>query len=269
MATDKAVTTIGEDVIAWSGLVPKGYEGLVYGLVDLSVGGKAIALAKLSGQTHNLTSLKLVTPPGKKPNLIKDVQVWVTKLTKNNKNQRHVVKLKNADSVVEKQFITYKISDLSKVSDEALNISKIRNQLTNHVKSGNIDDISLAIGSIKTSERTEYVLAVSGNSWKGNSPQMVNIKGIDYKVIITDSKSVQSVATSVKQTNYNHAEQKLFSYIQDTYKGEKVDIELAVQNTSSIHPGMCTGCKSTSQIFAETNKSFNINIYQGTTGANP
>lgn len=97
----------------------------------------------------------------------------------------------------------------------------------------------------------------------------VNINSVNYKVVVNDSESIPSVSTSTIQTNYNHAEQKLFSYIYDTYKGQKADVNIAVQNTSKNESGMCVGCGSTSQIFAKSNEDININIFQGTTGKNP
>ena len=129
--------------------------------------------------------------------------------------------------------------------------------------------VSYATASVTVNGKTEYFLSVSGKACSGNAPTTVNIGGVNYKVVVNDSKSIPSVSTSTTQTNYNHAEQKLFSHIQDTYKGQNADINLAVQNTSKYEPGMCVGCGSTSQSFAEANKNFNINIFQGTTGKNP
>ncbi|AOM40789.1 hypothetical protein [Xenorhabdus hominickii] len=71
------------------------------------------------------------------------------------------------------------------------------------------------------------------------------------------------------QTNFNHAEQKLFNHFQDTYKGNKVDINMSIQNTSATSPGMCTGCETNSEIFAKQNKDFIINVFHGTTGTRP
>nr|WP_282563617.1 MULTISPECIES: hypothetical protein [Providencia] len=83
---------------------------------------------------------------------------------------------------------------------------------------------------------------------------------------MSDSKSIPSVSTSNGQTNYNHAEQKLFSDINDNYKGKNAEIAIAVENTSQKVPGMCDGCQQTSLEFAKQNERFNITIYQGTTG---
>ncbi|WP_392562170.1 polymorphic toxin type 17 domain-containing protein [Orbus sturtevantii] len=94
MLTDKEVLTLGEDAIAWSGLAPKGYEGIVYGLVDLTLGSKMLALSKVPSATHNIVSIRAITPAGQKPSLLKDIQVYIDKLSKNSKKQRHVIELK-------------------------------------------------------------------------------------------------------------------------------------------------------------------------------
>ena len=164
----------------------------------------------------------------------------------------------------------YKVQDLSKVQDTALDLNNIRQATQDYLKSSYQDKaVSYATASVTVNGKTEYFLSVSGKAWSGNAPTTVNIGGVNYKVVVNDSKSIPSVSTSTTQTNYNHAEQKLFSYIQDTYKGQNADINVAVQNTSKYEPGMCVGCGSTSQSFAEANKNFNINIFQGTTGKNP
>ncbi|KMW73117.1 hypothetical protein TI10_08285 [Photorhabdus luminescens subsp. luminescens] len=125
------------------------------------------------------------------------------------------------------------------------------------------------VGTVCTDKgKTEYYLSVNGKAWSGTSPTNVNIGGVNYKVIVSDSKSVPSAQNSDTQSNFNHAEQKLFSHIQDAYKGQKANVNIAVQNTSRNEPGMCTGCGNTSQTFAEMNKEFNVNIYQGSTGTN-
>ncbi len=168
------------------------------------------------------------------------------------------------------QSINYKVQDLSKVSDSALNIDKVRLATQDYLKSSYQDKaVSYATASVTVNGKTEYYLSVSGKAWSGYAPTTVNIGGVNYKVVITDSKSVLSVPSSATQTNYNHAEQKLFSHIQDTYKGQQANVNIAVQNTSKEQAGMCVGCGNTSKTFAEANKTFNINIYQGTTGARP
>ncbi|MDF7670414.1 hypothetical protein PT276_04225 [Orbaceae bacterium ESL0721] len=92
--TDQEVTTLGEDVIAWSGLVPKGYEGITYGLVDLALGSKTMLLNKVPSAAHNIVSIKYATPAGQQPLLIRDIKVHIEKLSKNRLRYRHVIELK-------------------------------------------------------------------------------------------------------------------------------------------------------------------------------
>lgn len=85
-----------------------------------------------------------------------------------------------------------------------------------------------------------------------------------------DSQSIRNYLSSITQTNFNHAEHKLFSYIKDNYAGQKVDIKISVENTSKIKPGMCNGCNGSGVKFAEEmGENANIHIYQGSTGKRP
>ena len=164
----------------------------------------------------------------------------------------------------------YKVSDLSKIDDKALNVSEIRGQLGAYVKGNKVDNISIATGSIIVNGKTEYVLTVSGKSWKGNAPTSVNINGVNYKVIVEDSQSIRNYPSSATQTNLNHAEHKLMSYAKDNYVGQKVDIKISVENTSKTKPGMCNGCNGSGVKFAEEmGENANIHMYQGTTGKRP
>jgi filamentous hemagglutinin len=140
--------------------------------------------------------------------------------------------------------------------------------LSNFVKGGNTDSISVAASTVTVNGETQNLLSVSGQSWKGNAPTTVTINGVDYTVITSDSGSVGSAPTGAG-TNFNHAEQKLFSYIQDTYSGRQAQVSIAVQNTSTGNPGMCSGCQATSGTFATSNPGFSVKIYQGSTGVNP
>ncbi|MDF7670512.1 hypothetical protein PT276_04765 [Orbaceae bacterium ESL0721] len=88
--TDGEVTT--EDVIAWSGLVPKGYEGITYGVVDLALGSKTMLLNKVPSAAHNIVSIKYAT--GQKPSFIRDIKVYIEKLSKNNQRYLHEIELK-------------------------------------------------------------------------------------------------------------------------------------------------------------------------------
>ena len=122
---------------------------------------------------------------------------------------------------------------------------------TSTVKGNKVDNISIATGSIIVNGKTEYVLAVSGKSWKGNAPTSVNINGVNYKVIVEDPQSIRNYPSSATQTNLNHAEHKLMSYAKDNYAGQKVDIKVSVENTSKTKPSMCNGCNGSGVKFAE------------------
>ncbi|MCC8368193.1 DUF637 domain-containing protein [Xenorhabdus sp. PB61.4] len=167
----------------------------------------------------------------------------------------------------------YRVYDLNKVTDKALDLNLVRQETLKYLKAShqkNDKAVSYATASVDTNGITEYYLSVSGKAWSGSSPTTVNIGGVNYKVILTDSESIPSIGIiKTQKTNLNHAEQKLFSYIQDNYNGQKANVNISVQNTSIMEPGMCIGCGYTSQNFAEMNKNFNVNIFQGSTGANP
>ncbi|XKM13717.1 nucleotidyltransferase domain-containing protein [Orbaceae bacterium ac157xtp] len=107
--TDKEVATLGEQAIAWSGLVPEGYEGVTYALVDLTLGGKAAVLGKASFMGRNIVTVKYIPNLGKKSaSLIRDIKIYVDKLTKNTKNQRHVINLKKTKGLKIPQGLTQK-----------------------------------------------------------------------------------------------------------------------------------------------------------------
>ncbi|MBD2785085.1 DUF637 domain-containing protein [Xenorhabdus sp. DI] len=174
--------------------------------------------------------------------------------------------LKDVSNVFKKN---YKVRDLSKLSDSALNPDMLRKETKIFLKSSSQRSdsaVSYASASVTVNGKKEYYLSVSGKSWSGNSPDVVNIKGINYKIIKSDSNSIPNIPNAPGQTNFNHAEQKLFNHFQDTYRGKKADIDMAIQNTGNTPVGMCIGCDKTSKVFANNNKDFNINIYHGTTG---
>ncbi|MDE1475125.1 DUF637 domain-containing protein [Xenorhabdus bovienii] len=209
-------------------------------------------------------------------NLAKELSHASTALLKNEKPNTHAV-----TSLVEKEALytgkraqeNYRVYDLNEVTDRALDLNLVRQETKNYLKASHQKGdkaVSYATASVEVNGITEYYLSVSGKAWSGSSPTTVNINGVNYKVILTDSESIPSIGIiKTKQTNLNHAEQKLFNHIQDTYNGQKANVNVAVQNTSTIEPGMCVGCEYTSQNFAEMNKNFNVNIFQGSTGGNP
>jgi len=162
------------------------------------------------------------------------------------------------------------VNDLNKISDAAINPSVLREALGDYVKKGETRTLSVAAGSINVDGNVQYVLSVSGKNLRGDSPSVVEISGVRYTIVKTDTKSVPSVMNGKGGvTNFNHAEQKLMSYFQDAYSGKKATISIGVENTSALKPGMCSGCSISSTIFAEKNPSFDIRMFHGTTGINP
>ncbi|MBV6748663.1 hemagglutinin repeat-containing protein, partial [Pseudomonas chlororaphis] len=162
------------------------------------------------------------------------------------------------------------VSSLDDIADPAINPSKIRDSLSPYVKSGDVDSLSVAAGSVEINGQTQYLLSVSGKGWKGNAPSTVDILGVEYRVITSDSGVLPSAVNGPNgATNFNHAEQKLMSYLQQIYSGERANVSIGVQNTSVSNPGMCAGCTLTSQDFAGNNPLFNIKFFEGSTGVNP
>ncbi|MBD2798084.1 DUF637 domain-containing protein [Xenorhabdus sp. 18] len=204
-------------------------------------------------------------------NLANELSHASTILLKNEKPNTHVV-TNLIEQEAKRTLENYRVYDLNKVTDRALDLNKIRLETQQQLKRRYREDtpVSYAAASVTTDGKTEYYLSVSGKAWSGNAPTTVSVNGVDYRVILTDSESIPSIGNiETKKTNFNHAEQKLFSHIRDAYKGQKADVNIAVQNTSIGEPGMCFGCGYTSQNFAEMNKNFNVNIFQGSTGVNP
>ncbi|UPK82652.1 hypothetical protein LW139_08165 [Proteus vulgaris] len=119
---------------------------------------------------------------------------------------------------------------MKQVTDPALNLSTIRQETKQYLKkSAQLDDaaVSYATASVTVGGKTEYYLSVSGKSWSGQSPDKININGKNYTVIREDKNSFTSVGNiETKQTNFNHAEQKLFNHIQKTYKGQKANVNI-------------------------------------------
>lgn len=162
------------------------------------------------------------------------------------------------------------ISSLDSIVDKSINPAMIRDGLSPYVRGGNTTGLSVATGSIEINGETQYLLSVSGKSWKGNAPETVKIGGSQYKVIVSDSGSVPSFPNGANgSTNLNHAEQKIMSYLQEVYAGQQVKISIGVQNTSASKPGMCSGCSMTSKKFAENNPLFDIEFFQGSSRSNP
>ena len=167
--------------------------------------------------------------------------------------------------------IGLKIDTLDNMPPHLANPAEVRSQIQEYVKRSDFDKISIATATVEINGKTERFIAVSGKSWKGDSPRSITLNdGKTYKVITEDSGSVAPVKiNSNGQLNKNHAEQKLFSYFQDNFAGQSAKIEIAVQNNSIKKAGMCAGCQTSSRSFSQNNREFNITIYQGTTGTSP
>ncbi|WP_025128595.1 VENN motif pre-toxin domain-containing protein, partial [Pseudomonas sp. PH1b] len=162
------------------------------------------------------------------------------------------------------------ISSLDDIVDKAINPAVVRDSLLPYVRGGDTTSLSVATGAVEINGEVNYLLSVSGKSWKGDAPKTVEIGGSQYKVIVADSGVVPSVSNGANgSTNFNHAEQKIMSYLQQFYSGQKVKVSIGVQNTSAAKPGMCSGCSVTSKTFAENNPLFDVRFFQGTSGVNP
>ena len=179
--------------------------------------------------------------------------------------------VKNSPPLKSYRDIGLKIDTLDNMPPHLANPAEVRSQIQEYVKRSDFDKISIATATVEINGKTERFIAVSGKSWKGDSPRSITLNdGKTYKVITEDSGSVAPVKiNSNGQLNKNHAEQKLFSYFQDNFAGQSAKIEIAVQNNSIKKAGMCAGCQTSSRSFSQNNREFNITIYQGTTGTSP
>ena len=164
------------------------------------------------------------------------------------------------------------VTTLNKIPNNTLNTDIIRANI-NPLLKNRIDpnNISIAVATVTNSRgQTINLIAVSGQSLKGNAPSTVTINGKNYQVVNTDSGSIGSYVYALpNKTNYNHAEIKLASYLQDNYKGQRINVNMAIQNTSRRSVGMCNGCSQSMPDFARQNRNFNIKIYEGSTMRNP
>lgn len=178
--------------------------------------------------------------------------------------------LRNATIAGKPVLTNYRVFDLSKLDESALDVNVIRDLTQIYLKEKYKDNklaVSYAIAAITRDNETEYLIAVSGKAWSGTSPKLININGIKYKVIIPDKEMTPSALKI--DNNYNHAEQKIFDYLHKNNDGENKKIILSVQNTSTELSGMCIGCNKMSLDFAKLNRNYDITIYHGTTGTNP
>ena len=122
-----------------------------------------------------------------------------------------------------------------------LDIDSLRQSLKPHIKLGKgVDNISIAVAEVMINGRTEYFISTSGKSLRSDAPNIININGIDYKVIKEDNGSLGTIKG---QDNHNHAEMKLASHINSTYANTDAKVNIAVQNTSDTKAGACSYCR--------------------------
>ena len=168
-----------------------------------------------------------------------------------------------------------KAAPLSAVKGTPLDIDALREKLIPHVKSGvGVNNISIAVARVTVNGKTEHYLSVSGSSWKGNAPDIVDINGTKYNVVRTDTGSLGTVSNKEKSGNYNHAEMKLGDYINQKYSGTNAQVDVSVQNTSNRNAGVCNLCQGKDggtpfSNLGRMNPNMNITVYHGTTGVNP
>ncbi|MCG8284442.1 VENN motif pre-toxin domain-containing protein [Acinetobacter seifertii] len=238
-------------------------EWIKLGAAGASIGAEAIAINKgvnaSSRSAENVT--QDVLKANNEPNISKA-------------NSGENVNFENLEYVNNGELFTGSIKNvnvqtLDQIPYESLNIDVIRSGLAKYVKSGNTDSISVASARIVLEDGSvTNLLSVSGKSWKQNSPSIVNINGVEYKVVTSDSGSLGSINVNGK-TNTNHAELKLGSYISDNFGKTYAKVDIAVQNTSTSKPGMCTGCGNNVPNLGIENSNLDLTIYHGSTGKNP
>lgn len=168
-----------------------------------------------------------------------------------------------------------RVKGLSEVKGTSIDVDALRHELTFWVASNNTRDISIAAARVTINGETKHYLGVSGSSWKGNSPDEVTINNVEYEVIRRDSGSLGTAENGKKSAeNFNHAEIKLASHINETYGGTNAKVEIAVQNTSRDKLGACEYCRGAKgetpiSILGKLNQEMDITFYHGSTGVNP
>ena len=80
----------------------------------------------------------------------------------------------------------------------------------------------------------------------------------NQKKYTADSCSISHVTD-----NLNHGEIKLWSDIKDRYKGKKISIEMAIQNTNVDIAGMCPKCTVSVTETMITHPNYDAVIYHG------
>ncbi|MDO4895571.1 hypothetical protein [Moraxella sp.] len=128
-----------------------------------------------------------------------------------------------------------------------------------------VNPVSIAMAEIKTSSgNIERLVSVSGNAWHGeNAPKIIAWQGHTYKVIFDDLKKLPN------RGNENHAEKRIFEYINSVYNNQGINVKIAVENTSTKSVGMCTGCTSSIQDLSNQQPKLRITMFHGSTKTNP
>lgn len=151
----------------------------------------------------------------------------------------------------------------------SINVSKLRKALSpSWFKSSyQIDNLSISVAEIKTATGSiERVMAVNGKAWHGNNAPKESItwQGNIYNIVFTDPKNLP---TNVN--NINHAEKRIFEYINANYSNQPINVKIAVENTSARSQGMCSGCSISINDLSNRMPKMTIQMFQGSTGRNP
>ena len=167
---------------------------------------------------------------------------------------------------------TGKINNLDKVPKD-LDIRKVREFFEKKVNkskflnsNGRSKEISISMAKIKDGDKIEYIFSLSGKTLNGNNykelpaelEKILGIEGKNIRIVTADSGSISHVTD-----NLNHGEIKLWSDIKDRYKGKKISIEMAIQNTNVDIAGMCPKCTVSVTETMITHPNYDAVIYHG------
>ena len=122
------------------------------------------------------------------------------------------------------------------------------------------------MAKIKDGDKIEYIFSLSGKTLNGNNykelpaelEKILGIEGKNIRIVTADSGSISHVTD-----NLNHGEIKLWSDIKDRYKGKKISIEMAIQNTNVDIAGMCPKCTVSVTETMITHPNYDAVIYHG------
>lgn len=89
--------------------------------------------------------------------------------------------------------------------------------------------------------------------------------GTEYTVVKNDIQSIGSFISKDPKGNFNHAEMKIGSYINDTYRGRPVKVDIAVENTGDKIIGLCNPCIKTIPNLGKQNPNMTISVFHGST----